>query len=309
MPALMGFRAIAGAGFGIAGFTAAQFIAVSVEPSRLFGISNGALAVASGTLLGLVPHLPGNSAARVFVPLAAVALCLAPALARAARPGSASIAPLPLPFPLPLPLPLPAQGAATLSPTASVAAMYLVASLLFVPLGGLYVFAGYQGAHLDMSDSAIGASLGWTTVTGLVGGTAAAWMLARWGLVCPLVLACFLAAATCVAIGTATSPVLFILAFALFGITYMFAMTSITSCCAAADLSGRAAAVLVGWQVFAVAVGSVLVGCLLDGHRAALAWQFGALACAAATIPAVIGARTIGQCKSFSVDEAGKSFA
>jgi MFS family permease len=169
--------------------------------------------------------------------------------------------------------------------------MFLVAWLLFVPLGGLYVFAGYQGAHLGMSNSAVGLALGWSTVMGLAGGTAAAWMCTRWGPVYPIVSTCVLAAATCVAIGMAAGAGLFVLAFVLFGITYMFAMTTIASVCAAADSSGRAA-VLVG-LVFAVAVGSVLVGYLLDGERPELAWQIGALACAVATIPAALSARTV----------------
>jgi hypothetical protein len=279
---LMIFRAVVGAGFGVAGFTAAQLVAVSIAPSRTFGACNGVLAVASGILLGLVPHLPGNAGVRVFIPLAVVALCLAPTLARASRAQRAAV-----------PLPLGATTAAGRWLTIPVVGMFLVALLLFVPLGGLYVFAGYQGAHLGMSDSAVGMSLGWTTVTGLAGGTAAAWMCARWGLVYPMVSTCVLAAATCIAIGMAAGAELFVLAFVLFGITYMFAMTTISSVCAAADSTGRAAAVLVGWQVFAVAIGSALVGYLLDGERPELAWQIGALACAVATIPAAFSARTV----------------
>lgn len=278
---LMAVRALAGAGFGVAGFTAAQFIAVSPSPARAFGMANGILALTSGLLLALVPYLPGDTAQRVFAPLAIIALCLAPILSRAAkfqrgRLQSAGTAP---------------ASSSSRWFTLPVAGMFMIASLLFIPLGGLYVFAGYQGSHLHMTDSAIGIALGWTTVTGLAGGSGASWLCAKLGLFYPIVLTCLLAAGTCFAIGSVSTPTLFILAFALFGITYMFAMTAISTICAAADLTGRAAAVLVGWQVLAVALGSALVGYLIEGHHAAMIWQLGTIACLAALIPAVASAK------------------
>jgi hypothetical protein len=70
----------------------------------------------------------------------------------------------------------------------------------------------------------------------------------------------------------------------------MFAMTTMAAICSAADRSGQIAAVLVGWQVLAVAVGSALVGFLVDGSHAALTWEVGVLACLLALLPAGLGA-------------------
>jgi len=282
---LMTVRALVGAGFGAAGFAAGQFIAVSASPSRTFGTANGILALVSGILLALVPHLGGNSAQRIFGPLALLALCLAPVLGRAAglRRGASR------------PSISTSMSANARWLTRPVLGMFMTASLLFVPLGGLYVFAGYQGAHLEMSDSSVGATLGWTTIMGLAGGSAASWLCAKLGLVYPVVIACLLAAATCLAIGSASSSGLFVLAFALYGVTYMFAMTVIATICSEADVSGQAAAVLGGWTVLSVGMGTVAVGFLLDGHRAPLAWQIGIIAGLAALIPATLGARAADQ--------------
>jgi hypothetical protein len=272
---LMVLRALVGAGFGVAGFMAAQLIAVSGSPSRTFGLANGMLALSAGILLAIVPLLLGNSAQRVFVPLGLLAMCLGPFLWSAGRSqhvdGTVDAAP-------------------TRRLTLPVSGLFLAAALLFVPLGGLYVFAGYQGAHLSMSEAAVGAALGWTTITGLAGGTAAAWLCTKRGLLYPMVITCLLAAATCFAIGGASNATQFVLAYVLFGITYMFAMTTMSAICSAADRSGQIAAVLVGWQVLAVAVGSALVGFLVDGSHAALTWEVGVLACLLALLPAGLGA-------------------
>jgi hypothetical protein len=273
MGLLILLRAMVGVGCGLGTFASAQAIATSTKAARAFGIVNAGLAGVSAAALAIVPRLPGNASVRVFVPLSLICVLLGINL-WLGRPATNEPVP-------------PEQAQASPWLTVPVLALFLATALIFIALGGLWTFSSDEGSHLGLSDTAIGTILGWTTLLGLVGGGLAAW--APWGpgLKGPVSTACLLASLTCVAVGTARTPLMFAAAFALYSLTYQFAMSYLLTLGAVVDVSGRASAILVGIMLLAVAAGNVLVGTLLDVRMPNVAWSVGAAACVAAILPAL----------------------
>jgi hypothetical protein len=274
MGMLVALRVLVGIGCGLGTFIAAQAIATSAAAARVFGVANATLAGASAAALAIVPRLPGNASVRVFVPLSLICGLLSLAL-WFGRPGSGE---LPDDF-------SPDLSRSSHWLTLPVLALFLATALIFLPLGGLWTFSSDEGVHLGLSDTAVGAVLGWTTLAGLVGGGLAAWSPWGVGLNRPLSAACLLASLTCVIVGTARTPLMFASGFALFSLTYQFAMSYLLALGAVVDTSGRASAILVGVMLLAVAAGNVLVGTLLDARMPNIAWSVGAATCAAAILP------------------------
>jgi len=207
MDLLMPLRALVGIGCGLGTFVAAQAIATSSKAARVFGIANAGLAGTSATALAVVPQLPGNASERVFIPLSLICALLAISLWFGHLGGAGSSA-----SPPPR-----AQSSRWL--TRTVMALFLATVLIFLALGGLWTFSAAEGARLGLSDTAIGAILGWTTLFGLVGGGLAAWSPWGAGLKGPVTAGSLLAALTCVAVGTAKPSLVFSGAFALYSLT------------------------------------------------------------------------------------------
>jgi MFS family permease len=267
---LLVLRALVGVGCGLGTFVAAQAIATSAKAARMFGMANAGLAGAAAALLALVPHLPGDASSRVFVPMTLVCLLLSLSvwLGRSRTPEAALSAML--------------SGHWVRLP---VVTLFLATCLIFLPLGGLWTFSSVQGSRLGLSDTAIGAILGWTTLGGLVGGSLAGWAPWGGGLKGPLTSACLLGSLTCVVIGIASTPASFAAGYALFSLTYQFAVAYLMALGANVDPSGRASAILVGVMLLAVSAGNVLVGVLIDAQMPNVFWTAGAVTCVAAIVP------------------------
>ena len=137
----------------------------------------------------------------------------------------------------------------------------------YIPLGGIWTFSVQQGTSVGLSERAVGVMLAWMIPAGLAGGAFAAWIHRRAGLTAPICIASVLAALTCVIVATARTPLHFGLAFAVYAATYMFAISALQTAGVKADPSGRLSAVMFGMTLVGCAVGSYVVGLLLDsGH-------------------------------------------
>ncbi len=278
--ALCALRTVVGAGCGVAGCVAARSLATSAAPAQAFGISNGVAAVISGLFLAGVPYFPSISPGiRVFVPLGVLAVLLG--IAGAYTPARHPLEPAAAP-----------AGAAGSSLVSIRAISLLVATtLLYVPLGGMWTFSVQQGTQLGLSEREVGVMLTWMIPAGLIGGAVAAWIQRRVGLFTALCLAGGAAFLTCMLIATAHTPLLFGVSFAWYAATYMFALSVLQAAGVAADTSGRLSAVMFGMTLVGCALGSYLVGLLLDSGASSMIGGGGMLLSAIAAVLALWATR------------------
>lgn len=276
-------RAIVGAGCGLASCSVVRTIAQSGLSGPAYGAANAMSAISTGALLCGVPLIPSpNAGIRVFVPLAALAAALSVATYAATR-GQIHVSAAPST----------GNASGTRSARATAIALLLVTELVFIPLGGIWTFSVQQGTNLGLSEGEAGMVLGWATFGGLAGGAIAGWLHDRIGLAAALALGCGLSVASCIAVGTVASEVAFALAFLFYVITYTFVLSYILTAGASADARGRLSAMLLGAQLIGYAIGSYLVGSLLEHGNPALVWIGGGLTCALALVPAVWAAQRI----------------
>jgi predicted MFS family arabinose efflux permease len=274
-------RTIVGAGCGAAGCVAARSIGTSPAPGQAFGISNGLSALISGLFLSGVPYFPStHPSIRVFVPLAALATLLG--VAGWLTPVRQTA----------LPIDAARSGAITVSPAWGRAVTLLLATvLIYIPLGGIWTFSVQQGTSVGLSERAVGVMLAWMIPAGLAGGGFAAWIHRRAGLAIPLCVAAALAALTCIVVATARTPLHFGLAFVLYAATYMFAISVLQAAGVKTDPSGRLSAVMFGMTLVGCALGSYIVGLLLDSGRSSIIGTGGASISAAAGLLALWASR------------------
>ena len=278
--ALCALRTVVGAGCGAAGCVAARSLGTSAAPAQAFGISNGVAAVISGLFLAGVPYFPSISPGiRVFVPLGVLAVLIG--IAGAYTPSRQYVEPVGAPV-----------GAAGSSPASTRALSLLFATtLLYVPLGGIWTFSVQQGTQLGLSERQVGVMLTWMIPAGLIGGAVAAWIQRRVGRFTALCLSGGAAILTCLLIATAHTPLLFGLSFAWYAATYMFALSVLQAAGVTADASGRLSAVMFGMTLVGCALGSYLVGLLLDSGASSIIGGGGMLLSAIAAVLALWATR------------------
>ena len=276
-------RAVVGAGCGAAGCVAARSIGTSPAPGQAFGISNGLAALISGLFLSGVPYFPSaNPGIRVFVPLAALAALLG--VAGWFTPARQSGLPVDAEH---------SEGATPSSDWGRAIALLLATVLIYIPLGGIWTFSVQQGTSVGLSERAVGVMLAWMIPAGLAGGAFAAWIHRRAGLTAPICIASLLAALTCVIVATARTPLHFGLAFVVYAATYMFAISVLQAAGVKADTSGRLSAVMFGMTLVGCAVGSYVVGLLLDSGHSSMIGTGGASISTAAGVLALWVTRTM----------------
>jgi predicted MFS family arabinose efflux permease len=274
-------RTVVGAGCGAAGCVAARSIGTSSAPGQAFGISNGLSALISGLFLSGVPYFPSaHPGIRVFVPLAVLAALLG-AAGWFTPPRQSG-----------LPTDVGHSDEMTTSSGWGHAIMLLMATvLIYIPLGGIWTFSVQQGTSVGLSERAVGVMLAWMIPAGLAGGGFAAWIHRRAGLTIPLCISTTLAALTCVVVATARTPLHFGLAFVLYAATYMFAISVLQTAGVKADPSGRLSAVMFGMTLIGCALGSYIVGLLLDSGRSSIIGTGGASISVAAGVLALWATR------------------
>jgi predicted MFS family arabinose efflux permease len=274
-------RTVVGAGCGAAGCVAARRIGTSSAPGQAFGISNGLSALISGLFLSGVPYFPSvHPGIRVFVPLAVLAALLGAAgwFTPTRQSG--------------LPVDAGHSDEMTAASGWGRAIMLLMATvLIYIPVGGIWTFSVQQGTSVGLSERAVGVMLAWMIPAGLAGGGFAAWIHRRVALSTLLCMATALAALTCVVVATARTPLHFGLAFVLYAATYMFAISVLQTAGVKADPSGRLSAVMFGMTLVGCALGSYIVGLLLDSGRSSMIGTGGASISVAAGVFALRASR------------------
>ena len=277
-------RTVVGAGCGAAGCVAARSIGTSPAPGQAFGISNGLSALISGIFLSGVPYFPSaHPGIRVFVPLAALAVLLGFAgWFTPARQTTLTA------------YPANADGMAASSQFGRAIALLIATVLIYIPLGGIWTFSVQQGTSVGLSERAVGVMLAWMIPAGLAGGAFAAWIQRRTGLTAPICIAAALAALTCIVVATARTPLHFGLAFVIYAATYMFAISVLQTAGVKADPSGRLSAVMFGMTLVGCALGSYIVGLLLDNGHSSIIGTGGAALSAAAGVLALWASWNVG---------------
>jgi predicted MFS family arabinose efflux permease len=274
-------RTIAGAGCGAAGCVAARTLGTSAAPGQNFGISNGLAALISGLFLSGVPYFPSMSPGiRVFVPLGVLAALLGAAGWFTPERQSGRLTDVARPV-----------GVMGSLASGRAIALLVATMFLFIPLGGVWTFSVQQGTSLGLSERQVGVMLAWMIPAGVAGGGFAAWIHRRTGLVAPLCLACTLASLTCIFVAAARTPLHFGLAFVSYAATYMFAISVLQAAGAKVDTSGRLSAVMFGMTLVGCALGSYIVGLLLDAGRSSVIGTGGTLFSAVAGLLALWAAR------------------
>jgi hypothetical protein len=277
-------RALVGVGCGLAGAIVSRAIAASPASAPAFGLSNGLSAMMIGSLLAAIPWFPSaDPGIRVFVPLALLGVVLAFAAYVATRDMPAVV-----------------HGGREGSPAAGRGMMLLpalglcVATLLiYVPLGGIWTFSVQLGVSLGLSERHVGGLLIFAVFGGFLGGAAAAWIEQRAGVARLLVIGAATCVASCIAVGAARGAWGFGVAFGLYSGAYQFAVTALQVVGSMADGRGRLPAILLGMTLVGYALGSYLVGYLLEIGRPQLIWTGGAWACALAVVPSLLAVRWI----------------
>ncbi len=286
VPGLYGLavvRGLVGVGCGLAGAIVSRSIAASMHAAPAFGLANGVSAMMIGSLLAAIPWFPSPDAGmRIFVSLALLGALLA---------GTAWVAMRELPGrrgtggaqqePAPRMMRLPALAlcAATL--------------LIYVPLGGIWTFSVQLGVGLGLTERHVGALLIFAVFGGLLGGALAAWLESRTDLGRLLLLGPLACIASCVAVGATRGAWSFAAAFCLYSAAYQFAISVLQVAGALADARCRLPAILLGMTLVGYAIGSWLVGHLLEVGRPALIWTGGSWACALAIAPSLLALRRI----------------
>ncbi len=270
-------RTVVGAGCGAAGCVAARSIGTSPDPGQAFGISNGLSALISGLFLSGVPYFPSSHPGiRVFVPLAALAALLG--VAGWLTPARQSASPADLAH---------VSGVPASSHWSRAITLLIATVLIYIPLGGIWTFSVQQGTSVGLSERAVGVMLAWMIPAGLAGGALAAWIHRRAGLTMPICIASALAALTCIVVATARTPLHFGLAFVIYAATYMFAISVLQTAGVKADPSGRLSAVMFGMTLVGCALGSYIVGLLLDSGHSSMIGTGGASISVAAGVLAL----------------------
>lgn len=284
MASLCIVRTLVGIGCGLAGAIAARIIAASAASTPAFGLSNGLSATMIGSLLAVIPWFPSASpGVRVFVPLAVLGGLLAFATHVATRIASVERTDGP------------AAALVPVRPLRSWPALALCIAtlLLYIPLGGIWTFSVQLGVSLGMSERHVGGLLIFAVFGGFVGGAAVGWIEQRTGVVWLLILGAGSCVAACLAVGAARGAWGFGVAFCLYSGAYQFAVSALQVVGALADTRGRLPAILLGMTLVGYALGSYLIGHLLELGRPQLIWTGGAWACAMAVVPALLALRGI----------------
>jgi hypothetical protein len=278
-------RTLVGAGCGLAGAIVSRAIAASRASAAAFGLSNGLSAVMIGSLLGAIPWFPSaDPGIRVFVPLAMLGAVIAVTTHVATRempivdyydrrPGSTD-----------------ATRGILIVPMLALCAATL---LIYVPLGGIWTFSVQLGVRLGLSERNVGGLLIFAVFGGLVGGATAAWTEQRIGIVRSLVLGAASCVASCIAVGWARGAWTFGAAFCLYSGAYQFAISALQVVGSMADIRGRVPAILLGMTLVGYAIGSYVVGYLLEIEHPQLIWTAGGWACALALAPSLMAVRWI----------------
>lgn len=278
-------RALVGVGCGLAGAIVSRAIAASSAAPAAFGLSNGLSAVMIGSLLGAIPWFPSaDPGIRVFVPLAMLGAVIAVTVHVATRDmpivdcsnhkvGSTDATP-----------------GILIVPTLALCAATL---LIYIPLGGIWTFSVELGVGLGLSERQVGALLIFAVFGGLVGGATAAWTEQRVGIARSLVIGAASCVASCIAVGWARGAWSFGFAFCLYSGAYQFAISALQVVGSMADIRGRVPAILLGMTLVGYAIGSYVVGYLLEIERPQLIWAAGCWACALAVAPSLMAVRWI----------------
>ena len=220
-----------------------------------------------GSLLGAIPWFPSaDPGIRVFVPLAMLGAVIAVTVHLATR------------------------GILTV-PTLALCAATL---LIYIPLGGIWTFSVELGVGLGLSERHVGGLLVFAVFGGLVGGATAAWTEQRVGSVRSLVIGAAGCVASSIAVGWARGAWSFGVAFCLYSAAYQFAISALQVVGSMADIRGRVPAILLGMTLVGYAIGSYVVGYLLEIKRPQLIWTAGGWACALAVTPSLMAVRWIG---------------
>jgi MFS family permease len=278
-------RALVGVGCGLAGAIVARAIAASRASAAAFGLANGLSAVMIGSLLAVIPWFPSaNPGVRVFVPLALLGALIA---------VTAHVATREMPI-----ADHRARGDGSTDATRTILiapalALCVATLLIYIPLGGIWTFSVQLGVRLGLSERHVGGLLIFAVFGGLVGGAAAAWTEEHVGIVRSLLLGAASCVASCIAVGSARGAWSFGVAFCLYSGAYQFAISALQVVGAMADTRGRVPAILLGVTLVGYAIGSYLVGYLLDIERPQLIWTAGGWACALAIVPSLMAVRGI----------------
>jgi hypothetical protein len=283
MWALCIVRALVGVGCGLAGAIVSRAIAASRASAEAFGLSNGLSAMMIGLLLAGIPWFPSTDpGVRVFVPLAILGAVIA-LTARAATRQFGLIS-----HPDSADDPRDATPGGVILPTLALSAATL---LIYVPLGGIWTFSVQLGVELGLSERDVGGLLVVAVFGGLIGGAVAAWIERRIGIVRSLLLASASCVATCIAVGSARGAWSFGAAFCLYCSAYQFAISILQVAGSMADRRGRVPAILLGMTLIGYAIGSYVVGYLLQIQQTKWIWTAGGWACALAAAPSLLALR------------------
>ncbi|TXS91861.1 MFS transporter [Parahaliea maris] len=279
-------RGLVGLGCGLAAAAVSHTIARSANPAPAFGLANGLSAVMIGAFLIFIPWVPSDHpGVRVFVPLAVLGLGLAAATFLATRTSvhendeaESDHAPA-----------VPSDHATGVTPLL----LCLGTLVMFIPLGGIWTFSVQLGLDNGLSERLIGGLLVFAVFGGFVGGTAAAWVETRVGLVRTMLLGAASCIAACIAVGTVGGAISFAIAFCLYSAAYQFTISAFQITAAFADTQGRLPAVLLGITLVGYAMGSYVVGYLINNNLSQLIWIGGGVVCAAAALPALLAASRV----------------
>lgn len=246
-------RLVAGAGEGAALGAGNAAAAASPSPDRLFAQVVIVTGVGGALLLTGMPHaIAPWGAAGAFGVLAAVAL-------------------LCLPFVAGLP-PAPADRRRPPGVAGDrQAALVLVSLLLFATAeGAVWAFTERIGIAAGLARETVGAALGVTTLLGLLGAGAAAWLGTRGGRTRPIAIGVVGVVAATAVLAHASGGAMYLGALLCWSAAYFFCMPYLLGTAAALDPGGRVSAAAAGVAPVGLAFGPVVAGLLVArfGHPA-----------------------------------------
>lgn len=268
-------KVVAGAGMGAACSIMIRLISQSEDAGKSYGIANALFAFLIGVMSVAIPWLPSDDPGiRAFVPLSLCSLSVALIVIFAVRHGAT--------FEVAI-----KSNAAPLADVdhKRATALLFAALITFLPLGGIWTFSVASGLSLGISERGVGVALALMMPGGVAGGALSAWLSGRIRNTTQLLIACALSVCVCIAVSLPTGVISFTLGFMFYALTYTFGVTAFEATSIDVDADGRLAAIVFGVTLLSNALGTIVVGTLIEFGHKNLITMLGASFCAAAVGP------------------------